>query len=335
MERLTAANGVGAGLGTPAARWALCIAWALGVVHGLLAGVFARQDPWQLGAYACVLAGVFLVTRPGRGALDRMPAAGVAGCSLAAALLIFADGAPAGRIWLFDFASYLPALLVARGSLVIGVTGAALLVAIGGGGVLLAGGTPRTVAELIAIPVTALAVGVAWNVALRRIVARERMHRSNAARDALAAEIAEEAASRNRRELAAVRRQAAPLLTRLARGEVVDDRLRSELSATEAAIRDQIRFPWIPHLVLTAAISRRRRAGVAVLLLGESAGPRQPMSDGLARAVAALIDGLGSGSITIRALPSGRAGAVSVLLDDGAAATRVVLDGGGAVLSRD
>lgn len=328
--------GIAAGLGTRAARWALVTVWALGVAHGVLgetltpAETLATGAPWRLAAYGCALLGALLLTTPGDGALARGRAAVVAGCALAAALLLFRGGAPVERLWLFDFSSYLPALLIARGNSVLGALGGGLLIGTGVGWAVTEG-TASGAVELVAMPATALVVGVVWNIALRRIVAREQGHRSSAARAALAAEIAEENAIADRRELADVHRQAAPLLTRLAEGEAVGAR---ELAVTEAAIRDRIRSPWVRHPVLTATITARREAGVDVRLLGESAGGRAPIGDALAHAVADLVARPERGTVTIRAMPAGRAGAVSVLLDDGVAATRVVLAENGAILSQ-
>ena len=108
-----------------------------------------------------------------------------------------------------------------------------------------------------------------------------------------------------------------PVLERVADGEPIDEELRIELTHAEAAVRDRIRVPHLQHPLLVAEISRLRRLGVAVVLLGESSSPDQLVEDRLAEACRALIAPVASGRVTIRALPAGRPAALSVVIHAG------------------
>ena len=109
---------------------------------------------------------------------------------------------------------------------------------------------------------------------------------------------------------------------RVADGEPIDEELRIELTHAEAAVRDRIRVPHLQHPLLVAEISRLRRLGVAVVLLGESSAPDQLIDERLAEACRALIAPVTSGRVTIRALPANRAAALSLVVHSGEAAIR-------------
>lgn len=334
MADVTAAGSGGAGLGTRAARWALGGVWLLGIVAGALEGVFADPRPVLLAGYAIALVTAYVLTTPGDRTLDAPRAWTVIACSLVTAWALFASGPPVERIWLFDFVSYLVALLLARGNVVVAGAGAAALIGSGLGWAIAVGGSSAAATALVTAPLLALAVGIVWRLALRRIVARERFHRTAAARSALRDELANDAAAADRHELAEIRDAVEPLLAALAGGEAIDDRAGRELAVVEAGIRDRIRSPWVLRPDLTAMIAERRGAGVDVLLLGERPGVREAIHDGLADALRDLVSRARRGSVTIHAMPPGRDASASVLLDDGETVVRHLLSDEGVELSR-
>ncbi len=170
---------------------------------------------------------------------------------------------------------------------------------------------------MLAIPIGCVAVGVVWRLVVRYVVGRERAHRGAAARSAERAEVAAEAIATSRAELAAISDIVVPVLERVAGGEPIDEELRIELTHVEAVVRDRIRVPHLQHPLLVAEISRLRRLGVEVVLLGESSAPDQLIDERLAEACRAQIAPVTSGRVTIRALPANRAAALSVVILSG------------------
>ncbi|OJX70970.1 MAG: hypothetical protein BGO95_11595 [Micrococcales bacterium 73-13] len=335
MADVTAAGSGGAGLGTPGARWAFCAVWALGVLSEGIGATWGPPSAWRLLGYATALVGVLVTTTPGDRTLDRPRAVVVDLAMLASVGALLASGPEVERIWLFDFASYLGALLVARGNVIAGAAGSAVVILGGAGWGLAVAGPGPGVVGLVVTPIMALVVGFIWRAVLRRIVAQERLHRTEAARAELSAQLADEAAAADRRDLAEIGEEAGPLLARLAEGLPINERWRREIEVVEAGIRDRVRSPWLLGPALDATIADRRRAGLDVVLLGERPGPRQRIGGRLGTVLHDIVVGAERGSVTIRAVPPGRAAAVSVLLDDGETAPRLLLlDEDGQAVSR-
>ncbi len=338
MADLTAGGTGGAGLGTRPARYALITVWALGAVNGVIAGWMGSRT--DLVVYLLALAACVALTGRGDDMLRPAAAALVAGAAVSSGVLLLAVHPLPIGFWPIDFASYLIALLIPRGNIRAATIGAALLL----GAVPIVGlaqsAGADTIAKVMVVPVLALIAGVVWRVILRQIVMRERTHRSRAAIAARDIRIDREAAERYRAELDTIREQAGPLLRAIAAGEPLDPALRHRLMITEAAIRDRIRSPGLAHPTLTAAIADRRRAGVRVLLLGDSSGTDGSdgsdgtVGDELAATIGGLIAPVIDGSITIRAVPRGRGGAVSVLLSAPDRTERLLMAADGTVIDR-
>ena len=335
MADVTASGSGGAGLGTLATRWALGGVWALGVIRSVIQSGWMPTSPLRVAAFGIALIGAIALTTPGDRILDPVEAVLVGCCALGTASLLLASQPAVGRIWLFDFSSYLVALLLARGNSVIGATGCALVVSLGVTWAVLVGGSATATVDLVAVSIMASIVGVTWRLVLRRIVALERFHRTAEARAALDAELAEESALADRRELAEVWRAAGPLLGMVAEGRTLDGALIRELAVAEASIRDRIRSPWVVSPELARVISDRRRQGVDVLVLGEASGPRTTIPPELAGALVSLVARQHAGRIVIRAVPPGREDAVSVLLAGDGSISRILLADDGTVISRN
>lgn len=332
MADLTADGTGGAGLSTRPARHALIAVWVLGLANGAITGWL--DEPRNLVPYLALLIGCVVLTRRSDDALPPAAATFVAVTAGTAGAVLLAGQPISGKPWPVDFASYLIALLIARGSGRAAAAGAALLI---GAAAMIGRAQSADVHEVagaLFIPVLALVVGVVWRAILRQIVTQERAHRSLAVRAARDIRIAHEAASRYHDELDTIREQAGPLLRAIADGEPLDPARRRELAITEAALRDRVRSPGLTHPTLTSAISERRQAGVRVVLLGDTEDPGDGVGDRLAATIGTLIGPMTDGSITIRAIPAGRGAAVSVLLSGTERTERILMTADGTIVER-
>lgn len=330
MATMTAVGTGGAGLGTRPARWALITVWALIVTNGVIQAVLSPTFTLRLLPFIIALIGAILLTTPGDRTLTWNLALGTTSCAVIGGALTVFLTEPAGFSALFNFCSYLTALLFARGNTVVGGFGSGVLIILGLAYAVVNDWTSQSISGLLAVPVMAACVGVIWQIVLRRIVAREHSHRTKSARASLATEIAAEAVAANRRELNEVITLVTPVLEHIGAGKKLDDQMRRELSVVEASVRDRIRSPGLQHPHIVEAVTTSRRRGVKVLLLGDGAAG---CSDELAHAIAALLEPLREGEVTIRALPPGREGSVSVLHSNTSTITRSILAEDGTVVS--
>lgn len=253
--------------------------------------------------------------------------------ALASDIFVLAALTVVQESWLVSLAYYLVALLIARGNSIIGGIGAAVTLGYGLAWAILAGATPEATFRLLALPVIAIVVGSLWRVVLRRLVARERRHRVDAALADRQTRAAAEAVEANRRECAEIDAQAGPLLERIAAGEPLED-LRVDLRVAEGAIRDRIRSPGLRLPALVEAIAERRRAGVDVLLLGEQEDAEERPSEACLAAIGRVIAQADAGRVTVRILPPGRDAAASVVQQHGDRVQRTMIAADGTVLAR-
>jgi hypothetical protein len=321
---LTSAGTGAGGLGTSGARWAVTAVWGLGVISDVLGGSVAL--PFGL------LGAVQLTTR-GDDALSRRRAGAVAAASVISAVGALTSGAPLGHTWSFAFASYVAALLIPRGNVRSGLVAGSLIGLLGAGWAVWHGASASQYVDLLALPVLALFVGATWRAMLTRIVVRETTYRRDVERAAVAAEAAAAAESATQAELAQIGTEAEATLRRLHEGHILDEAFLAEISVVEASVRDQIRSPNLRDAGLRAAIERARRRGVEVTVL-DSSTPQAPVVGALAERVAAVMDDLDSGTVTLRIMPRGRQGAVSVLRADERGHERLVLGADGGLVSR-
>lgn len=327
------ATGTGAtGLGTPTARWALAAVWLLSIAWGGITGAFTELSLIRVLPYLVLLIGGYLLSTPGNQPLTPPRAVGVVLAALVADILVLRALTVVQDSWLLSLAYYLVALLIARGNSIIGGIGAAVTLGYGLAWAILAGAAPASTVDLLAVPFIAIVVGGIWRVVLRRVVARERLHRTEAAHAARQIRVAAEAAEANRREFAEIGRQAGPLLHRIADGERLE-MLRPDLRVVEGAIRDRIRLPGLQQPILTEAIADRRRAGVHVLMLGEQEGGVLPGPDCVAT-ISRLIAETDAGRVTVRILPPGRGAAASVVQQRDDGVRRFMIGADGTVLAR-
>ena len=333
MADLTSAGTGAGGLGTSGARWAVTAVWGLGMLSDVLSGSVAPPFGSELLALPFGLVGAVLLTTRGDDALSGGRARVVAAASVISAVGALASGAPLGHTWSFAFAAYVAALLLPRGNVWSGLVAGVLISLCGAGWAVVHGASASQHVDLLALPVLALVVGATWRAMLTRIVVRETTYHRDVERAAVAAEAAATAEAATQAELAQIGTEAEATLRRLHEGHVLDDAFLAEITVVEASVRDQIRSPNLRDVALRAAIERERRRGVRVTVL-DSSTPEAPLVGGLAERLAAAMDDVDSGTVTLRVMPRGRRGAVSVLRADEQGHERLVLGADGGLISR-
>lgn len=333
MADLTSASTGAGGLGTPAARWALTVTWALGLVSDVLSGAVAPPFGTELLALPFGLVAAVVLTTRGDDALPAVRAAAVATATVVSAIGALTSGAPLGATWSFNFAAYTAALLLPRGNLRSGIAGGALIGLLGTVWAVRFGASPTQFLDLLALPLLALAVGGTWRGLLGRIVRRELAYHREVERAAVAAEIADASAAATQTELADIGGEVGGLLSAISAGSELDDELVTEIVLAEADLRDRLRSPDLRAPLLRAAIDRARRRGVQVLLLGNPA-QEAAVTGALPENLAAAVDAVDSGTVTLRTIPPGRTGAVSVLHADDETQERLLFEADGRLLSR-
>ena len=202
---------------------------------------------------------------------------GVASGVLSAGALVLMEG-PTGAVYLFDFASFLVALLIARGNPWHGAVGGAGMV-LGGLAWGVSSGAPASVVgQLVALAVMSQVLGVLWRLVLRWVVRRERWHRSEAVQAQRDTAAARHATRLVEEELRQVRVIAQPILQRIAEGAPMSDDLRRDAAIVEGTVRDRLRAPAFRHPLLVEAIGRLRAQGADVTVVsppGPGAGQRR------------------------------------------------------------
>lgn len=315
-------------------RWVLCAVWGLGILTAVIDARLGRASVASPVAFATLLGALWAISTPGADVLSRGRALLVVMGVLATVTMVAATGPATGRTWLVDLSGYVIALLVARGNLGAGALALVGYTAIVASWVAQSPPPPPFVAVLGA-PAFALVGGVVWFVVLRRAVARERAHRSDAARAETDARIAVEAAHADQREIAAIRAVVEPILRRLLAGDSLDDAARLDAGVAEATVRDRIRSPWEPGNEFDARVERLRRQGVIVVQIGERSGRRVPMPAPLVVTLLEILAPVSTGRVTVRTLPPGRGAAMTVVIDDGATVSRTSVTADGALAERD
>lgn len=317
MADLTSAGTGAGGLGTALARWSFVFLWVCGVLQVLVEGMLVAEPAAWAVALPAALVGALLLTSPGDHPLPRARVVWLPVISLLVAGAAFVSAGAVTNLTALTFAAYLVAFLIPRGNPVAGGVGSALLI-----GAALAWALPQepgfaALASLLGIPLGCVVAGVVWRLVLHRIVGRERAHRGDAARSVERTEAAAEAILASRAELAAISELVVPVLERIARGETIDAELKMEVAHAEAAARDRIRVPHLQDRGLVAEISRLRRLGVAVVVLGESSATDQLIDPRLAEACRKAIAPVTSGRVIIRTFPAHRPATLSVVVQTG------------------
>lgn len=333
MADLTSASTGAGGLGTTSARWALTVAWGLGLVSDLLSGAVAPPFGSELLALPFGLVGAIALTTRGDHPLPTRRAVTVAAAAVISAVGALASGAALGPTWSFNFAAYLAALLLPRGNVPAGLVSGSLIALLGLAWGIAFDASVAQFVDLLALPVLGLVVGAIWRWLLGRIVLREVTFNREVERAAMAARIAEASDAAIRAELAEVGADVGGLLSILSEGRPLDDELVARISVAEADLRDRIRSPRLRHATLRAAIDRARRRGVQVLLLGSSS-QETAMTGPLAESLVEALDAVGAGTVTLRAIPPGREGEISLLRADEESSERLLFASDGRLLSR-
>jgi hypothetical protein len=326
MDDVTAAGTGAAGLATRGARWALVFVWTMGVAKGVIDGRFAHPDPLLMTAYAVALGGALVLTHPVDRPLSGIRAALVPIAALTVTALVLLADVPAQPEWLIDFSAYLLALLIARGNPVLGLGCGVVQVA----GVVLWGiatGRPASgVTAMLAIAVMSYVLGIIWRMVLRGVVRQERAHRTEAAESDRRERAARAAAAQFQLDLEAIRDQAAPVLSRIARGDDLDPALLADISVLEGAIRDRVRSPRLRHPQLDEAVSRARRRGVRVTLLADVGTVPRTIGDAAAGRIVDILGRHPAARSVVVAAAAPESDELSVLVETPEGHAREVVD---------
>ena len=324
MASIGRGDATSSGLSTTAARWIMVLVWCTGVVHGVLLGEFSASGPWGVVAYAAALVSAILLTMPNPGPLPKTIAVFLVSCAVIATLIVLVQYSGPDTVWLLKFSSYVVALSIPRGNPVIGGLGGVLIVGLAVSWAVDVRTDPGDVVSMLANPVMAPIAGFIWLFVTRRFVGREQRARHAAAEAEARQRVAVDVLERFREDLAEIRGVVHEPLERIVAGHPIDDLERTRVRIAEARVRDGIRAPQLRDPRLDAAIAEARGRGVEVVVLGEPDRGRRLDPETVAELVA-LVYTPGVTRITLRSLPSGRRGDVSVVLDGEADSRNVVL----------
>jgi hypothetical protein len=188
---------------------------------------------------------------------------------------------------------------------------------------------------LVQSQVALMVVATLFGASLRRTAQRinELTERSvSASAVAASANAAQEIRMQRAAELAST---AVPLLDRIASGAALSEADRAEFARVEAHLRDSVRGRSLMMPVVVGAVGRARENGVEVALLDDRGAelPSQAAMAEIGIRLAAALDRVDAGAVTIRLLPPGRDIAVTMVTRKGEATSRLALTGEGNVAS--
>jgi hypothetical protein len=317
----------GSGFERPTTRWVLVLVWATGAVHGFVAGRLPSDGVFLPAAYAAALVAALLLTGRRPRPLSGAAALALSACvvfSSVVGLFEFTYTPVYASLWLLQVPTYMAAMLIARGNPWFGGITCTVVFAVALAWAIDVDESPATVARVLTNPVVGVIVGYVWLAGIRYFTRRERAARDAAARAQARAAAEDAATEATNSDLAEIAAAARGPLNDLAGGRELDAAFHLELSVTEASIRDRIRAPQLRHPRVEEAIGRARTRGVDVVLLGEPDGQRR-LTQEHAEALRKAVDAVPAGRIVIRAVPPGRAEAVTVVVDQDGLVERFAL----------
>jgi len=237
--------------------------------------------------------------------------------------------------WHLGANTWLIWFLILRRRVLLGWAGGLVMVLVMLTWALLAGNSPLWALLLVQSQLALMIVATLFGAALRRTAVRinELTQRSvDASAVAASANAALEIRVQRAEELAST---AVPLLDQIARSSEFTAGDRAAFAHVEAHLRDGVRGRSLLLPALVSSVARSRERGVEVTLLddrGTALPSKQAMKD-IGDRLAAALDAVTDGAVTIRLLPAGRDIAVTMVTRKGEATTRLALTGEGAVAS--
>lgn len=324
MASLEGRNASASGLSTPAARWIMVLVWCSGVLQEFLQSGFSATGTIGISAYLATLCSVVIVTSRRPGPLSVPRAWLLVACAMFVAIVVLWQHEDSGSLWLLRFALYAVALAIPRGNSVIAGIGGVLLVALSAIWLLQTNVDADVVLGNLGNSITSPIVGYIWLFVIRRFVGQEQKARRSAA-EAESREMATAlAADAFRDDLYSIRALVQGPIENISEGRQIDDAARLRIRVVEARVRDGIRAPQLRDHGLDEAIADARSRGVEIVVLGERNGHKRLGSD-LARDIRELISDVTLDRVTLRALPPGREGDVSVVLERGDSSQFILL----------
>lgn len=324
MAGMSRVDATSSGFSSPAARWIMVLVWCTGVLHGALLGEFSASGPWGAAAYAAALVAAILLTIRRSGPLPTVVALVLVACAACAVVVVLIQYTGPENLWLLKFSSYVVALSIPRGNPAIGGLGGLLIVGLGVAWAVGMHLAPEAVLSMLANPVMSPIAGFIWLLVTRRFLGREQRARRAAAEAEARQRVAVHVLEGFRADLAEIRGIVQEPLERIVAGTAIDERERTRIRIAEARVRDGIRAPQLRDPALDAAIAAVRERGVEVVVLGEPDRSRR-LDPEMAAELVALVSTPSAERITVRSLPLGRRGVVSVVLEGGMESQSVVL----------
>lgn len=324
MAEVALRDAASSGFSSRAARWIMVLVWGTGVLHGALLGQFSATGPWGVAAYTAALLGAVILTHQRPGPLSPYLAVALVLCAVFATTVVIIQYSSSEGVWLLKFSSYVVALAIPRGNPILGGIGGLALVTISTAWAIGTHADTHEIVDVLANPIMSPIAGFIWLLVTRRFVERLDTARRAAAESEARKRIAVRVLQGYRTDLADIREIVEGSLADIISGRELDQVSRLRVSSVEARVRDGIRAPQLREPRLDEAISAARERGVEVVVLGEPDHHRS-LDPIVAAALVEFMSAPDLDRVTLRSLPPGREGEVSVVLDRGADSRYLVL----------
>lgn len=294
------------------------------VVHAVIAAIDivpGRPLVVMLLAYLAIMGAAVALIRPSQVGLSHLRTTVVLGlCALGAVLMfsyIPAESSAPFAHWHLGAITLILVVLAARGQIRAAWTGYAILALLAVAWAVATGQPAVAGVELVIRHAGTLLAGTLFVLGFTRTEGALRvltqLEITKASREATTVAVIDEREA----ELARVNLLARPTLHRLADPHALSDAERADCLLVEASLRDAIRGRSLfVEPVITAVRSARLR-GVEVTVIDDSADSPPAELGVLAHTVAAEVDAVPTGRITVRVLPADRPIIATVVVDSG------------------
>lgn len=316
------------GIRSRMARVAVLLVWVTGVIQ--TAWVSHRFAEPSLVAVALVLTLVaaYLLSDPrGGDPLRRGSAWLISAFLVINTLLVLWQIDPEHArtmAWTLQVGAYWCALLCLVGRWREGGVGVAALTALVVTWVVARGAPGSAGFAILAYPILAYALGIAWRALLERNIRTVSAHRSAERRAAITETAARDAIIRSQATLRVIDAMARGPLERITAGGTLEDGDRSRIRLAEASVRDRIRARKLAIDPLAGASTAARARGVEVLLLDDDDDVLDSVPATELSRLAALIADVPAGRVVIRVAPRGGPVGGTMVVDDGGSVVRHV-----------
>jgi hypothetical protein len=316
------------GIRSRTARVAVLLVWVTGVVQTAWVSHRFAEPSLVLVALVLTLVAAYLISDPrGGDPLRRSSARLISAILVVNTLLVLWQIDPAHArtmAWTLQVGAYWCALLCLVGRWREGGVGVAVLSVLVVTWVVTRGIPGSAGFAILAYPVFAYGLGVAWRVLLERNIRTVIAHRSAERRSAITEAAARDAIGRSQATLRVIDTMARGPLERITVGGTLDDADRSRIRLAEASVRDRIRARRLAVDPLAGASTAARARGVEVLLLDDDDDVLDSVPETELSRLAELVAGVPVGRVVIRLAPRGGPAGGTMVVDDGGSVVRHV-----------